>query len=104
MREMRDTKVISKKYTLRLDGWCGYDNNNDDTEVFLYLEDIKNAKVGQIWEAKYYGNCGRDCHNEEAKVIYKDDTGAGILITYTGTTDSPNPKPYENRELLWIEF
>lgn len=80
-----------------------YDGREEDVEVSF--ADLRNAKVGDKWENHDCHNCGRDLFEESAEVVYKTEEGVAVLFRTEGTTDSPNPEPWEAEPALrWFEF
>lgn len=80
-----------------------YDGREEDVEVSV--ADLRNSKVGDKWENHSRNNCGRNVLEESAEVVYKTSKGVAVLIRGEGTTDSPNPEPWEAEPyLLWFEF
>lgn len=79
------------------------DGQEEDVEVSF--TDLRNAKVGHKWENHDSHNCGRDLFEESAEVVYKTAEGVAVLFRVEGSTDSPNPEPWEaDPALRWFEF
>lgn len=80
-----------------------YDGDGELVEVTY--ADLRAANIGDMWEARDTHNCGRALHEESAEVVYKTERGAAVLFRNWGTTDDPNPEPWERTpELIWYEF
>ena len=96
------TETIKEKPAFSLQA-NSYDGQEEDIEVSF--TDLRNAKVGDKWENRDSHNCGRDLFEESAEVVYKTAEGVAVLIRAEGTTDSPNPEPWEaDPDLKWFEF
>ena len=96
------TEVIQEKpaYFLRA---SSYDGREEDVEVSF--TDLHNAKVGAKWENHDSNNCGRALWEESVEVVYKTAEGVAVLLRVWGTTDSPNPEPWNQEpRLTWFEF
>ena len=96
------TQVIqeSPAFVLRAES---YDGREEDVEVSFAA--LRNSKVGDRWENRDSHSCGRDLFEESAEVVYKTAEGVAVLIRAEGTTDSPNPDPWEaDPSLRWFEF
>lgn len=79
-----------------------YNGTGEVIEVTWH--DLKTAEIGTAWSADYT-QCGRDMSCNSAKVVYKDDKGAAVLMTRYGSTDDPNPEGWEDDPVLtWFEF
>ena len=96
------TETILEKPAFSLQA-NSYDGQKEDIEVSF--TDLRNAKVGDKWENRDSHNCGRYLYEQSAEVVYKTDEGVAVLIRVEGTTDSPNPEPWEaDPALRWFEF
>ena len=79
--------------------------NGQEEGVEVSFADLRNAKVGDKWENRDSHNCGRDLFEGSAEVVYKTEEGVAVLFRAEGTTDSPNPEPWEAEPCLtWFEF
>ena len=79
-----------------------YNGKEEDVEVSA--ADLRNAKVGDKWE-NFACGCGRDVLEESAEIVYRTDKGVAVLFRSEGTTNSPNPEPWEEEpRLQWFEF
>lgn len=71
----------------------------------IYVSDLQKANVGDIFIPHNDSNCGRAKKEEKIEIVYKTENGVGVLYRCYGTTDSPNPREWENDpELFWIEL
>ena len=97
-----ETKVFVDNPMFGLQSSCSWSDKGDWIEV--YAADLRRAEVGTIWSADFCDNGrGNDC--ESAEVVYKTAEGVAVLYRRWGTTDSDDPKPWENDpELWWIEL
>ena len=96
------TETILEKPAFFLQA-SSYNGREEDVEVSFAA--LRNSKVGDRWENHDSHNCGRDLFEESAEVVYKTAEGVAVLIRTEGTTDSPNPEPWEAEPCLrWFEF
>lgn len=98
-----EASIVKEAYAFTLQ-YSDYNGNNTSTEVSF--QDLRNAKVGDVFQAHPEGSiCGRDMNDENAKVVFKDENGVLVLFRKYGTTDSPNPTDWEkDPTLTWFEF
>ena len=80
-----------------------YNGRGETVDVFA--SDLRWADVGATWSAEDTGSCGRDCHCESLKIVYKNSDGCAVLHRVWGTTDSPDPEDWESDpDLIWVEL
>lgn len=99
-------EVIPEQPAFVLRAGGGYDAEpaNDETVEVSWAE-LRAARVGETWQARYRGNVMRDTRNEEAVVVYKTDDGAAILFRSWGVSDHSNPVEWSSEpRLVWYEF
>ena len=96
------TEVVKEALAFFLQG-VSYNGNAHVVEVSY--TDLRASAVGDTWEANDSHNCGRALNEESAEIVYKTEQGAAVLFRNWGTTDDPNPEPWERTpELVWYEF
>lgn len=83
----------------------GTNYNGNAHVIEVSYTDLRTSAVGDTWEAHDSHNCGRALNEESAEIVYKTEQGAAVLFRNWGTTDDPNPEPWERTpELVWYEF
>lgn len=82
-----------------------YSDPNTGKEKNLYIGDIKNAAVGDVFTVDANKSC-IPSSDDTAKIIYKDTTGAAVLLqTFTETPITPShTESGVDSELVWVEF
>lgn len=84
--------------------WASYSSYNGASEdVPVFIEDVKEATLGNIWDAEG-DNCGRDVHDVSYKLVYRDSSGAAVVKRVRTSSDDPNPIWDAEDILIWISF
>lgn len=84
---------------------CARSYNGDEEPINVSFDDLRNAKVGDRWENTDSHNCGRALLEQSLEVIHKTANGVAVLSRIWGTTDEPDPRPWESDpKLIWFEF
>ncbi len=99
------TEVVLEKPAFTLHG-SSCAGPGDTTEVSY--DELRQAEVGQMWDAFAainYAHGGRNRHEENAMVVYKDDDGIAVLFRTEGTTDEVAYTDWRGEPTLkWFEF
>lgn len=99
--ENPETMVITEDPIITLE----YRDFNHSDILDVYASELKNAKVGDAFDPQQNGGCGRGIHSETLTVVYKDATGVAAVYSCSGTTDSPDPKDWEDEDrLIWFRI
>ena len=93
--------VKTREPILRLRMGSGYSDDYDYIEI--YYSDIKNAKLGKIWRTRET-HIIRDAMEQSARIIYKDDEGAVILLKTNLYDDSDEPEMETRYDLIYVPF
>lgn len=83
--------------------YCDYDADSS-ARTNIYEKDLKEAEIGHVWRAEPDTCCGRAVHDERAKLVYRDEEVAVLLVTTYKTSDSPNPVEWEEKDVAVISF
>ena len=95
-----ETKVIKQEAAFVLNA---SDYNQTYEDVPVSWQELRNAEIGTEWDSQY-PNCGRSAYQETAKLVYKDDKGAAVLLRADMSTDSPDPEWSDEQKLIWFAF
>lgn len=96
------TEVITERPAFTLQG-SSYNGIGETVEVTF--AELRQAEVGERWEALDTHNCRRALCEEIAEVVYKTEDGAAVLFRAEGTSDDPSPEPWqEEPRLTWFKF
>lgn len=96
------TEVVVERPAFTLQG-SSYNGIGETVEVTF--AELRQAEVGERWEALDTHNCGRDLNEESAEVVYKTTDGVAVLFRAEGTSDEPNPTEWKAKpKLKWVSF
>ena len=95
-----DTKLEGVAFSLIAGSYDG-----DSPDINVSFNDLRAAKVGDMWANHDVHNCGRKLYEESAEVVYKTNRGVAILLRTVNTTNDPTPEKWEDDpRLIWFEF
>ncbi|MEM0135882.1 MAG: hypothetical protein QXU18_11790 [Thermoplasmatales archaeon] len=94
-------EIIEEEPIISLDAVEGYGDLNDQLDIFLI--DIQKASIGYEWMTDRV-HVTRSAHDQMARLIYKDEDGAAILVTTRGWYDNPSGEMHIRKELIWVPF
>lgn len=96
-----ETNIVEEDPAILLEGGS---YNGTGEIVTVSWNELKNAGVGDYWEAKNTTGCARAETEETATVVYKNGRGVAVHHETTGTTDDPNPAEKKQEWLTWYSF
>lgn len=96
------TEVVMERPAFTLQG-SSFDGVGE--VITVSFTELRQAEVGERWEAFDTHNCRRDLSEESAEVVYKSEDGVAVLFCAEGTSDDPSPEPWRGESVLkWFEF
>ncbi|MEM0136122.1 MAG: hypothetical protein QXU18_13010 [Thermoplasmatales archaeon] len=98
-----DLKVIDEEPVITLVGYDDYERWPRNHEYRIYVEQIKKAKIGASWWSPPVSNT-RSSQEQEATLIYKNNTGAALLIETHSWADTPEGEEFIHRKLVWVSY
>lgn len=107
MEKVIETKVIKEEPVLTLKSYVWNDfEASDGEEVSIFMDDLREAKMGDVWGASDTGSSGclRGSHQQYAEVVYKNNNGVCLILRDCRYTNSDSPREVEELSLIWVEF
>lgn len=104
MRTSLMTKYNDEDPVLILRGGNDYAAPSEDVYVEVYPKNLREAKVGDCFEALDRSGRLHGSFNTRAVIVFIGLGGVAVHIRRWGGTEIPEPYVWEGDELIWVDL